>query len=46
MLKESGDVSVLTLETMLEHLGVKPDNVQKPRPLTEAYHLRSTGKIE
>jgi hypothetical protein len=44
-LKESGDVSVLALETMLERLGVKPDNVKKPRPLTEADHLRSQGKL-
>ncbi|HLX95866.1 MAG TPA: tetratricopeptide repeat protein [Verrucomicrobiae bacterium] len=43
-LKESGDVNILTLETMLERLGVKPDNVKKPRPLTEADHLRSQGK--
>jgi hypothetical protein len=45
MLKESGDVSVLTLETMLEHLGVKPDSVQQPKPLTEAYRLRAQGKL-
>ncbi|HXR48380.1 MAG TPA: tetratricopeptide repeat protein [Candidatus Limnocylindrales bacterium] len=45
MLKESGDVSVATLDTMLEHLGVKPDNVLKPKPLTEAYQLRSQGKL-
>jgi tetratricopeptide (TPR) repeat protein len=45
LLKESGDVSVLTLETMLEHLGVKLDHVQKPKPLTEAYRLRAQGKL-
>ena len=45
MLKESGDVSVLTLETMLEHLGVKPDDVQNPRPLVEAYRLRSQRRF-
>jgi hypothetical protein len=45
MLKESGDVSVQTLETMLEHLGVKPDSVKTPRPLAEAYRLRSQGKL-
>ncbi len=45
MLKESGDVSVLTLDTMLEQLGVKPDKVLKPRPLTEAHQLRSQGKL-
>ncbi len=44
-LKESGDISVLTLDTMLEHLGVKSDSHPKPRPLTEAYQLRSQGKL-
>ena len=43
-LKESGEVSVATMETMLERLGVKPDQVQKPRPLAEAYRLRAQGK--
>ncbi len=46
MLKESGDVSVLALETLLEHLGVKPESVRKPRPLTEAYHLRLRGRFQ
>jgi hypothetical protein len=46
MLKESGDVSVLALETMLEHLGVRQENVQKPRPLVEAYRLRSQGRFK
>jgi lipopolysaccharide biosynthesis regulator YciM len=46
MLKESGDVSVLALETMLEHLGVKPESVQKPRPLTEAHQLRLQGRFQ
>ena len=45
MLKESGEVSVLTLETLLEHLGVKPDSAQTPKPLAEAYRLRSQGKL-
>ncbi|HZI31071.1 MAG TPA: tetratricopeptide repeat protein, partial [Candidatus Binatia bacterium] len=45
MLKESGDVSVTTLDTLLERLGVKPDEVQKSRPLTEASQLRSQGKL-
>lgn len=45
MLKESGDVSVLTLETMLERLGVKSDGTQKPKPLIEAYRLRGQGKL-
>jgi hypothetical protein len=43
-LKESGGVSVLVLDTMLERLGVKPDNVKKARPLAEADRLRSQGK--
>jgi tetratricopeptide (TPR) repeat protein len=46
MLKESGDVSVLALETTLEHLGVKQESVQKPKPLTEAYHLRLQGRFQ
>jgi hypothetical protein len=44
-LKESGGASVLVLETLLDQLGVKPDNVKKTRPLTEADHLRSRGKL-
>ncbi|HEV2435787.1 MAG TPA: tetratricopeptide repeat protein [Verrucomicrobiae bacterium] len=45
MLKESGDVSVATLDTLLEHLGVKPDHIPKSTPLTEACQLRSQGKL-
>jgi thioredoxin-like negative regulator of GroEL len=45
MLRESGDVSVATLDTMLEHLGVKSDRAQKPRPLIEAFRLRGQGKL-
>lgn len=45
MLKESGDVSAATLDTLLERLGVKPDEVPKSRPLTEAYQLRSQRKL-
>ena len=45
-LRESGDVSVLALETMLEHLGIKQESVQKPKPLTEAYHLRMQGRFQ
>ena len=45
MLKESGDVSVATLETMLERLGVKPDNISQHKPLAEASRLRSEGKF-
>ena len=43
-LRESGDVSVLLLETRLEHLGIKLEGVQKSRPLTDAYHLRMQGR--
>jgi len=39
-LQESGEVSILTLEAMLERLGIKPDQVQFPRPLAEASRLR------
>ena len=46
MLKESGDASVLALETMLEHLGVRQESVQKPKPLVEAYRLRSQGRFK
>jgi tetratricopeptide (TPR) repeat protein len=45
-LGESGEVSVLALETMLEHLGIKQKSVQKPKPLTEAYHLRMQGRFQ
>ena len=45
MLRESGDVSVATLDIMLEQLGVKPDRIQKPRPLIEAFRLRGKGKL-
>jgi hypothetical protein len=44
-LEESGDVSVLALETMLEHLGVQPDRTRKPKPLVEAHRLRSQGRF-
>jgi hypothetical protein len=43
-LKESGDASVLAMETMLEHLGVQKD-IQKPKPLKEASRLRLQGKF-
>ena len=45
-LRESGEVSVLVLETRLEHLGIKLESVQKPRPLTDAYHLRMQGRFQ
>ncbi len=44
-LQESGEVSVLTLETMLEQLGVKQDSVKRAKPLAEADYLRSQGKL-
>jgi hypothetical protein len=43
-LKESGDASVLAMETLLEHFGV-PKDIQKPKPLTEASRLRRQGKF-
>jgi tetratricopeptide (TPR) repeat protein len=42
-LKESGDASALAMETMLEHLGVPQNRVQKPKPLMEASRLREQG---
>ena len=44
-LRESGEVSVLVLETRLEHLGIKLESVQKPKPLTEANHRRMAGAV-
>jgi tetratricopeptide (TPR) repeat protein len=44
-LKESGDASVLAMETMLEHLGVQQNAAQKPKPLNEASCLRLQGKF-
>jgi tetratricopeptide (TPR) repeat protein len=45
-LRESGEVSMLVLETRLELLGIKLESVQKPRPLTEAYQLRMQGRFQ
>lgn len=45
MLRESGEVSVATLDTMLEHLGVSPDRVQKSKPLVEAHRLWGLRKL-
>jgi thioredoxin-like negative regulator of GroEL len=45
-LRESGEVSVLVLETRLEHLGIKLESVQKPKPLTDAYQLRMQGRFQ
>jgi hypothetical protein len=44
-LRDSGEVSVLVLETRLEHLGIKLESVQKPKPLTEAHHRRMQGRF-
>jgi len=44
-LKKSGDASVLALETILDHLGVKDQFVRKPEPLTQASRLRREGKF-
>ena len=44
-LKESGDASVLAMDTMLEHLGVGQNSVQEPKPLNEASRLRLAGKF-
>jgi tetratricopeptide (TPR) repeat protein len=45
-LKESGDANVLVLETLLARSGIQFENDRKPKPLTEAYNLRSQGKFE
>jgi len=39
-LKKSGDASVLAMDTVLEHLGVKPETGSRPKPLLEAHQLR------
>jgi tetratricopeptide (TPR) repeat protein len=46
MLKESGDANVMVLETLLARNGIKFESAKKPRPLTEAYNLRSQGKFD
>jgi tetratricopeptide (TPR) repeat protein len=45
-LKESGDANILVLETLLAHSGIQFENDRKPKPLTEAYNLRSQGKFD
>jgi tetratricopeptide (TPR) repeat protein len=45
-LKESGDANILVLETLLARSGIQFENDRKPKPLTEAYHLRSQGKFD
>ncbi len=44
-LKESGSASVQAMETMLEHLGVSQNTIQKLNPLKEASYLRREGKF-
>jgi tetratricopeptide (TPR) repeat protein len=46
VLKESGDANVLVLETLLARSGIRFENDRKPKPLTEAYNLRSQGKFD
>ncbi len=45
-LKESGDANILVLETLLARSGIQFENNRKPKPLTEAYDLRSQGKFD
>jgi tetratricopeptide (TPR) repeat protein len=45
-LKQSGDANILVLETMLARSGIQFESGRKTRPLSEAYRLRSEGKIE
>ncbi|HUZ08096.1 MAG TPA: tetratricopeptide repeat protein [Candidatus Paceibacterota bacterium] len=45
-LKKSGDANILVLETLLARCGIQFENDRKPKPLTEAYRLRSEGKYD
>jgi predicted Zn-dependent protease len=45
-LKESGDANILVMETLLARSGIQFENDRKPKPLTEAYNLRSQGKFD
>jgi tetratricopeptide (TPR) repeat protein len=45
ILKESGDANILVLETLLARSGIHFESGRKPKPLTEAYQLRSQGKF-
>ena len=45
-LKESGDANILVMETLLARSGIRFENDRKPKPLTEAYRLRSEGKFD
>ncbi len=45
-LKKSGDANILVLETLLARSGIQFENDRKPKPLTEAYRLRSEGKFD
>jgi len=42
-LRKSGDASVLALETILEHLGIKQNFVHPPDPVVAASQLRRDG---
>jgi tetratricopeptide (TPR) repeat protein len=44
--KESGDANILVMETLLARSGIQFENDRKPKPLTEAYNLRSQGKYD
>jgi tetratricopeptide (TPR) repeat protein len=45
-LKKSGDANILVLETLLARSGIQFENDRRPKPLTEAYRLRSEGKFD
>jgi tetratricopeptide (TPR) repeat protein len=45
-LKKSGDANILVMETLLARNGIQLENDRKPKPLTEAYRLRSEGKFD
>jgi thioredoxin-like negative regulator of GroEL len=44
-LKESGDASVMAMDTMLEHLGVPEPSTVRSNPLAEASRLRLQGEF-
>jgi tetratricopeptide (TPR) repeat protein len=45
-LTESGDANILVMETLLARSGIQFENDRKPKPLTDAYRLRSEGKFD
>jgi tetratricopeptide (TPR) repeat protein len=45
-LKGSDDANILVMETLLARSGIQLENDRKPKPLTEAYRLRSEGKFD